>query len=174
MYELTGDDMSGDELSGDELAGAMELSGADIGSHSPKVRLRQTTPTQGRRFPIGLGLFADGPVAGVAGQFTKGPNVPAFTPQLTSVEPQMTFRFERLLIPSDFAGNFMILDIKIGVAPVLASKDPVPARVFDETAVGVILGVDTNDPATEITVLAYNFTGLSSPFTGSLIGIAVI
>ena len=166
---------------GDEYGGAYEIGGAPIGHSNPKVMLEKKKKYEGRRLQIGMGIFQDGPAGpppAAVTNFARGPSVGAngsgTEVLVCSVEPQVPFRFERVLIPSDIAGNFLIQDIKVGQASQLAGKFGVPARVFDETATNALLGVDTNAPATELSVLVLNVTFLRSTFTGSFIGVAAI
>lgn len=174
-YDIGGDvEGEGDEYGGWEIGAAQA-----IGHSNPKVTLMKKKKYEGRRLQIGMGYFQDGAGGpGTIANFARGGSVGAngsgTESLVVSVEPQVPFRFERVLIPSDIAGSFIIQDIKVGQASQLAGKFGVPARVFDETATNALLGVDTNAPATELSVIALNMTFLRSPFTGSFVGVAAI
>lgn len=87
--------------------------------------------------------------------------------------PQVPFRGERLLIPSDIAGLFAIDDIKVGKNSQLVASGPLPARCFSEVSVGVGLHLDTAQVSQQITLVVRNISGQTATFRGMLIGRAV-
>lgn len=114
-------------------------------------------PTKSREFPLGF------PETTIAAGATA--DVVTF--------PQIPFRGERLLVPSDIAGLFAIDDIKVGKNSQLVASGPLPARCFSEVSVGVGLHLDTAQVSQQITVRVRNISGQSATFRGMLIGRAV-
>lgn len=113
--------------------------------------------TKGRQTPIGLG---PDPVA---------PG--AILTIITS--PQIVFRPERFVVPSDIAGLFSLVDLKVGKNSQLASQNEIPCRTFDERSVGVALKCDTAQISQQISVTVRNVSGAPATFTGTLIGESV-
>ena len=154
--------LGADDLAmGDESMGAYEIQGDELsGASLPHPRLKATRPMSGRRLP--LGVRSNGPVG-------------AFPAQATiKNQPQVLFRLERFVVPSDIAGFFDIEDIIVGTASVFAAQGAVPARAFDEQATSVLLGTDTNQPATDLTTKVTNLDVVPHLFRACYIGVAVI
>jgi hypothetical protein len=80
------------------------------------------------------------------------------------------FRGERLVIPSDIAPNFSVLDIKVGNRSQLANSVAIPAETFVEGAVGVRLSLAMAVTAMDIALLVSNQTSDTLPFRATLIG----
>lgn len=114
-------------------------------------------PTKSREYPLGF------PETSILAGDTA--NVVTF--------PQIPFRGERLVIPSDIAGLFVIDDIKVGKNSQLVAQNPLPARAFTEVAVGVGLHLDTAQVSQQITLSVRNVSGQTAVFRGMLIGRAV-
>jgi hypothetical protein len=114
-------------------------------------------PQKSREFPLG---FPETPVAAGATE-----NV--------TVQPQVPFRGERLVIPSDIAGLFMIDDIRVGKNSQLVSTGAIPARTFTEVGVGVGVHLDTAQVSQQITLRVRNISGQDATFRAALIGRAV-
>lgn len=87
--------------------------------------------------------------------------------------PQIVFRPERLIIPSDIGGLFNIVNIVIGKNPALAALGSVPARTFSELGVGVRLQCDTVQPGMSIFIQIQNISLAPARFTAAFIGSAV-
>lgn len=87
--------------------------------------------------------------------------------------PQIIFRPERFIVPSDIAGQFLITQIIVGKNPQQVSADPIPARVFDERGVGVRLSMDTAQISQQITINVVNIGGAPAIFRAAMIGPAV-
>lgn len=119
---------------------------------------RADKPTKAREYP--LGFLSDAPV--VAGT----------TVTVTS-RPQIVFRGERLLIPSDIAGQFSVTDIIVGKNSQKVSTTPVPGRVFDERGVGVRMSLDTAQISQDIALVVQNISGADATFRAAIIGAAV-
>jgi hypothetical protein len=195
-YGSYGDDILGDLLDGDEsgFEGLTEIVGDDSGDDSGaqfvgdmdgddtlgaaskrrarsnqakndmlKKRiqagalLRTLPPRSAREFVIGLGSTA----------------LPGLSSANISVQPQVIFRPERIVIPSNLAADFLITDVKVGKNSQLVSPGAIPAVVFVENAFGVRLKMDTAQIAQFITISVTNQNGSSRNFQGAIIGPAV-
>jgi hypothetical protein len=190
-YGAYGDDLLGDILAGDEsgFEGLTEIMGDDSGDdagaqfvgdesgaastrkgHSSQAKadllrkriaagalLRTLPPRSSREFIIGLGSTS----------------LPALSSANISVQPQVIFRPERIVIPSNIAADFLITDVKVGKNSQLVSPGAIPAVVFVENAFGVRLKMDTAQIAQFITVSVTNQNGASRNFQGAIIGPAV-
>ena len=190
-YGPYGDDLLGDILAGDEsgFEGLTEIMGDDSGDdagaqfvgdesgaasarkgHSNQAKadllrkriaagalLRTLPPRSSREFIIGLGSTS----------------LPALSSANISVQPQVIFRPERIVIPSNIAADFLITDVKVGKNSQLVSPGAIPAVVFVENAFGVRLKMDTAQIAQFITVSVTNQNGAARNFQGAIIGPAV-
>jgi hypothetical protein len=190
-YGAYGDDLLGDILAGDEsgFEGLTEIMGDDSGddagaqfvgdesgaastrkAHGSQAKadllrkriaagalLRTLPPRSSREFIIGLGSTS----------------LPALSSANISVQPQVIFRPERIVIPSNIAADFLITDVKVGKNSQLVSPGAIPAVVFVENAFGVRLKMDTAQIAQFITVSVTNQNGASRNFQGAIIGPAV-
>ena len=119
--------------------------------------LRTLAPRSAREFIIGLGITA----------------VPASGSIQVGVQPQVIFRPERIVIPSNLGPYFMLTDIKVGKDSQLVSPGAIPAVVFAENAFGVRLKMDTAQIAQFITLLVTNISSGPQNFMGAIIGPAV-
>src|ERR1700690_4337944 len=119
--------------------------------------LRTLPPRSAREFVIGLGSTA----------------LPALSSANIAVQPQVIFRPERIVIPSNLAADFLITDIKVGKNSQLVSPGAIPAVVFVENAFGVRLKMDTAQIAQFITISVTNQNGAARNFQGAIIGPAV-
>lgn len=173
--DMLGDGLVGDALVGDGLVGDMLGDDGSMGFRNPFRRrkraliaqkraqnatlLKALAPTQKRNWFVGLFQAAI-------------PLSSAFT--ITAL-PQVAFRARRLSIPNQFASNFVINSIVIGVAFQQASFTAVPATSFSETATGINLGLATCQIGQAISVAVQNIDTLAAhDFRGTLIGVAVI
>jgi hypothetical protein len=124
------------------------------------VAVVQRPQDRRREFPVGL--VSPGPTAfGTSAQAT------AF--------PQVTFRPERLVIPSQIAPFFTIDAIIVGKDNQSVSFDPIPATMFSEVGVGVRLNLKTAVVGMQIIVRFTNVDPLQQTraFSGGIIGTAV-
>ena len=80
------------------------------------------------------------------------------------------FRGERLVIPSDIAVNFSLLDVKIGNRSQLLNSVALPAVTFVEGGVGMRLLLDEVPVAMDVALVVANLAGETLPFRGTLIG----
>src|ERR1700690_2147683 len=172
LTEIMGDD-SGDDAGAQFVGDSTD--GDDIGAgkrkqHSNQAKtdllrkriaagalLRTLPPRSSREFIIGLGSTS----------------LPGLSSANISVQPQVIFRPERIVIPSNIAADFLITDVKVGKNSQLVSPGAIPAVVFVENAFGVRLKMDTAQIAQFITVSVTNQNGASRNFQGAIIGPAV-
>ena len=159
------DELDGlDAVSGDITA----IMGAGEGMNMEAIKQRliaqssvltqQQAPTKAREYPLGfesVGLVAAGATANIIAQ------------------PQVVFRGERLIVPSDIAGQFVITDLRVGKDSQFASAGNIPARTFDEQGVGVRLRLDTAQISQQIVLSVLNTGGAGAQFRATLIGTAV-
>jgi hypothetical protein len=175
-FDLVGwdDAISGDELvggedfvSGDEdLRSLLAISGDDdfaiSGAAKRRAVARKCKAISGmRRFPLG---------------FTR-PLVPSNTTNANVVDiqvnPQLPFRGERLIIPSNVANSFEILDLKVGNRSQFVTASPVPAVVFAENGFGVALRMDAARVSQDIHLTVRNITATTLDFRAALLGTAI-
>ncbi len=173
--EILGDDESGDDIlgefvgddeSGDDTLGAVvrrKKSNANMRRALAARRanagamLRSVPPRSAREYALGLGSTA------VAGNSSANINV----------QPQVIFRPERLVVPSNIAVDFLITDIKVGKNSQLVSTGALPAVMFTENAFGVRLKMDTAQISMFVTVSVTNQNPAVRNFQGGLVGPAV-
>jgi hypothetical protein len=89
------------------------------------------------------------------------------------VQPCSLFRGERLVIPSNIAEDFRIIDVSVGSFSQLNSPGSLPASVFTEKvpqAESRGLALDTCDRSMFVTVAADNVSNVPRYFTGALVG----
>lgn len=145
--------------------GAIDLVGAQYGGPSAaELAARNATgvvdlvPTKSRKYPLGF------PTTAIAASGGTG---------AISAQPQIPFRGERLIIPSDFAGALLITDLKVGKNSQLAAANPLPARAFTEQGWGVDLHLDTADVAQFVTLNLTNNASAIVTFNAVINGRAV-
>lgn len=114
-------------------------------------------PTKSRRYPLGF------PTTTVSANSTA----------TVSGQPQIPFRGERLIIPSDFAGSLLINDIKVGKNSQLAAANPLPGRAFTEFGWGTDMHLDTADVSQFVQLALENTSDHSLSFNGLILGRAV-
>ena len=119
--------------------------------------LRGVPPRQSREYALGLGSTS------VAGNSSANINV----------QPQVIFRPERLVVPSNLAIDFLITDIKVGKNSQLVSTGALPAVMFTEVAFGVRLKMDTAQISMFVTVSVTNQNPAARNFQGGIVGPAV-
>ena len=117
-------------------------------------------PTKAREYPLG---FDSGVVL-----IPPGGSAPVIN------RPQVVFKTERLVVPSDIGGSFVIDDLVVGKNSQFASNSVgVPARVFDENGVGVRLAGDTAQISQDIIIKVTNISGADARFRAAVIGPAI-
>lgn len=117
-----------------------------------------TRPTKARQFPLGFESAI--------------PVNPGTTAQITS-RPQVPFRGERLIVPSDIAGSFSILDLRVGKNSQFVNAGSVPARMFQENATDMRLQCDTAQISQDVTISVQNIGGAPQTFRAGLVGSAL-
>lgn len=119
--------------------------------------IRSVQPRSSREYALGLGLTT------VNGNSSANINV----------QPQVMFRPERLVVPSNVAVDFLITDIKVGKNSQLVSTGALPALMFTESAFGVRLKMDTAQISMFVTISVTNTNQNAKSFAGGLVGPAV-
>lgn len=162
-------ELVGGEDSLDDLFSGRRIVGADPGDNlgagaEQELRMRGATavvdepPTRSRRLPVG---FPSTAVAAAGGTATA------------SVQPQILYRAERLIVPSSLATGLLINDIKVGNRSQTAAANPIPAEAFTEKGWGVDMTLDTADVSQFISLLLQNTTGATITFVALFLGRAV-
>jgi hypothetical protein len=170
---LDGDDESGefvgDDESGDDILGAILRKKSSSGTKTAMARdllrrrvqagtlMRSVSPRSSREYALGLGSTS----------------VPGSASANINVQPQVIFRPERLVVPSNIAVDFLITDIKVGKNSQLVSTGALPAVMFTENAFGVRLKMDTAQISMFVTISVTNQNPNARNFQGGLVGPAV-
>lgn len=161
-----------------DLVGATELVGADddisslmgadyavgaarAGQLPPGARqvAQMARPaTRAREYPLG---------------FVSAGTVAAGATATIQAQPQIVFRGERLIVPSDIAGSFIITQLIVGKNPQFVNPNAIHCRTFAENGVGVRLHMDTAQISQIITITVTNISGAAATFYATLIGTAV-
>jgi hypothetical protein len=170
LGELIGDGSDGDDSSNDAVIGAAvrrrrnrnakknALAGALMRRRvQDGAVLRSVPPRNSREYALGLGSTS------VTGNSSANINV----------QPQVIFRPERLVVPSNIAPDFLITDIKVGKNSQLVSTGALPAVMFTEQAFGVRLKMDTAQISMFVTISVTNQNPQARNFQGGLVGPAV-
>lgn len=105
--------------------------------------------------------------------FDSTTTVAAAAQATITARPQVPFRGERLIVPSDIAGSFVIDDIRVGKNSQLVAAGAIPARTFEQTGVGVRLRLDTCQVSMDLILQVTNISGGALRFRASMIGLAV-
>lgn len=117
-------------------------------------------PTKARRYVLG---FDSG-----------GALIPALGTVAVINRPQVAFKSERLIVPSDIAGGFVVNDVVVGKNSQFASNAvAVPARGFDERAEGMMLAMDTAQISQDVIINVTNIGGAPARFRALIAGPAV-
>lgn len=138
-----------------------ELSTADKSAIANKVMaanaliVRDDPPTNARRFPLGFESTA--PIAAGA------------SATITS-RPQVLFKGQRLVVPSDIAGNFTLDDLKVGKDSQFVADGSLPCRVLQENATMVEFDLDTAQISQDVTLIITNIGGAPVTFRAALWG----
>lgn len=117
--------------------------------------LRQTEPNHSRIFPLG---------------FVSSGVVEAGDTVIIISRPQVIFRGERLIVPSDIAGDFTIDDVKVGKNSQFCAEGPIPARAMQENAWGVAFQLDTAQISQNLQLTVTNISGADRTFRAMLLG----
>lgn len=120
--------------------------------------VREESPAVSREYPVGFDSVTPVPAGAVA---------------TIIQQPQVLFRSERFVVPSDIAGSFLILDIKVGKDSMFGAAGAVAARTFDERGVGVRLRLATAQVSQQLIVQVQNISGADQRFFATMIGTAI-
>ena len=145
-YDAVGDVL--DDLLADDSAGAISPQAFRRGVKTKVNRVL-------RRFPIGLGATS----------------VAAAATLTISVNPQLPFKIERLLIPG--SAGLLITDLKVGTVSQFVAPGSIPVEVFAADSIGVFLKGDTAVPGVNIDLTVNNPTGGAIVLSGAYIGVAL-
>jgi hypothetical protein len=167
---------------GDEIERLMSAAGADAPSRLQELArtmrmAREVDPravsvvdrpaTRRREYPLGFESTSISKIApGMAG-------IDPGNTEVVRADPQISFRGERLVIPSDISLFFSIDDIIVGKNSQFVSSGPVPASTFSEVAVGVRLNLDTANVGNLISLRIRNIGPDPLVFRATLIGTGV-
>jgi len=162
---------------GDEIERLMSAAGAADSMPSKLQRLAQTMrmarevdpravsvvdrpATRRREYPLGFESVTPGGILPGASEVVRA-------------DPQISFRGERFVVPSDISLFFSIDDIIVGKNSQFVSSGPVPASTFSEVAVGVRLNLDTANVGNLISIRVRNIGPDPLVFRATLIGTGV-
>lgn len=168
-YNIMGSEMQ--RLIGDAVDEVLAISGADDGSveisEATKQQavatilarkglvLREEQPTHSRVFPLG---------------FESSTTILAGASATITSRPQVIFKGQRLVVPSDVAGTFVLDDVKVGKDSQFVAEGSIPARVLQENAVDVAFELDTAQISQDISISVTNIGGAPAVFRAALIG----
>ena len=99
--------------------------------------------------------------------------VPAGLQAVIVRRPQVFFRPERLVIPSDIGGIFRVNDIKVGKEPVFVVSGSAPGRAFSENATANQMRPTTAGISQDITLIVTNTSGSDQDFEAWMQGTSV-
>lgn len=162
-------DIMGDQLIGNAVDELLAVAGEDGPLVDEAVKrqavaqilakkglvLKESQPTKSRTFPLGF-ESATTIIAGASATITS--------------RPQVIFKGQRLVIPSDIAGSFTIDDVKVGKDSQFVAEGSIPARVLQENAVDVAFELDTAQISQDISISVTNIGGAPAVFRAGLIG----
>jgi hypothetical protein len=178
IEEIVGDDLLGDAFVGDDESSGLEdslvgaykhLKASGKNKQAAALRalinkrvsegsiVRDVNPSKSREWVVGFDITTV--TAGATVAITK--------------QPQVLFRPERLIIPSNIALDFMLTVLKIGKNTQFTATGSVPAVVFSESAFGVRLKLDTCQISMQVILSVQNLAAQNRNFMGALIGPAV-
>lgn len=82
--------------------------------------------------------------------------VPASGTVTVTSRPQILFRPQRLVVPASLAANFVITDLRVGKDSQFAQATELPAEIFSQVAVGVMLTLDTAQISNDLALTIRN------------------
>ena len=153
------DDLTDELISGD---GMSEI----VGARRRRRRRRSTkrrsgrkvvvrrSPSRERRYPLG---------------FTPTDIATTVTTTIAA-NPQSLYRPERLIVPSDIAGDIGIVDVKVGTQSQFVQNTEVPAAIFSEVAIDAYVHFDSAEVGNQIYVQSRNKSSGTVNFTAAIIG----
>lgn len=105
---------------------------------------------------------------------TSGTTVAAGATGTLQNNPQRLFKPSRLVIPSDVAGLFSVLNLFVGVKPQLVATGGMPARLFSEQSFDSGFEGDTAQISQAISVQVQNNSLGTSPIQAAMRGLTVM
>lgn len=100
--------------------------------------------------------------------------VPASGSATVTARPQILFRPQRLVVPASLSANFVLTDVRVGKDSQLVQATELPAEIFNQTAVGVMMTLDTAQPAMDVALSIRNTDGAAAhDFRATMFGSAV-
>lgn len=156
-YEIMGENNGGVQTVSLNNPSTRDQAAAQILARNGAL-LRDVPPSKSRIFP--LGFVSTGAVA-------------AGLQAIVISRPQVIYRGERLSIPSDIAGDFVLDDVKVGKNSQFVAEGPIPARTLQENAWGVLLQLDTAQISQNIQLTVTNVAGAPRTFRATMFGNAV-
>jgi hypothetical protein len=183
--EILGDDIPGHSTSfghtsfGDDLEGEEFVEGDFVGAARRRRRINRRQAAAGQalmRKRIGAGALLRGVPPRQSREYALGlgsTSVAGNSSANINVQPQVIFRPERLVVPSNLAIDFLLTDIKVGKNSQLVSTGALPAVMFTEVAFGVRLKMDTCQISMFVTVSVTNQNPAARNFQGGIVGPAV-
>lgn len=118
------------------------------------ILVRQQRLDRRRRFPLGFERKV------ITGGDTD----------VVTAQPQTLVRPERIVVPSNFAFDFFVEDIKVGQQSQLVSSNPIPAAIFSEVAIDTNIHFKTAEIGNTVTMQITNDTGEDVNFGAAVIG----
>ena len=109
-------------------------------AYGSAIGVSDRPPQKARLYPIGfvqLAVAASGTVT------------------VTS-RPQILFRPQRFVVPASLAANFVITDLRVGKDSQFAQATELPAEIFSQLAVGVMMTLDTAQISNDLAVTTRN------------------
>jgi len=117
--------------------------------------VKDDPPTNARRFPLG---------------FESATPIAAGASVTITSRPQTLFKGQRLVLPSDIAGDFVIDDLKVGKDSQFVAEGAIPGRVLQENATNVDFDLDTAQISQDISISVTNIGGAPRTFRAALWG----
>jgi len=152
-----GADDDDDDETGDDIIGARRRRRMPKGARSAFLMKRPLV----RRRVFPLGMNSTGTVA-------AGSNATITT------RPQVPYKATHLYIPSDIAGSFDVVDVKVGQQSQLVAAGNLPGRMFEEKSVGANLVCDTATVGTDISLIVQNLSAGALAFKAGFLGVALL
>lgn len=135
-----------------------QIQGSPCGTTPPTVQPEDASCKRFRQYPLGFGQD----------------DVPSGETVNVTVEPQIPFKADRVMIPSNIGDSFDVLDIKVGKDSQLpASDQPIDGIAFSEVSMGACVDMDTAQPNTKITLQVRNKSANTVSFRAVLYGTAI-
>ena len=155
MQALSVSGLGGSEIVGADIIGAVASRNRQqqIRAKNQKLVVRKT-PTTDRRCPLGFVPTSVGAGATL--------NIPG--------APQNLFRPERLVVPSDIASDFGIVDIKVGNTSQFVQNVEIPASLFSEVAINTAVQFDSAEVGNQISISVRNKSAAAIEFSAGAVG----